>query len=111
MTLAAPNSRRGRSILALAVLAVLAAAVGGLLWHNNANAALPATTVTLSQAPAAGSNVNPGQDVTYTLTITTTGPNTSGAVVLAINVDAANLNGVVGDVTCPPANTGGAGIT
>lgn len=111
MTLAAPRSRRGKALLVLVALGAVMAVLGGLLWRDNARAALPDTTLNLTQSPPAGQSVNPGGTVTYTLTITTTGPNTNGAVVLKIDIDGTNLNGVVGNVTCPAANVGGAGIT
>jgi len=88
MTLAAPRSRQGRAFLALAFLAAMVAVVGGFLWATQAHADLPTTTLTYTQSPTGPATVNPGTLVTYTITLQTTGTNSSGAVVLTAAVDA-----------------------
>jgi len=105
MTLAAPKSRWGKSSLALAFVALLAAAVGGFLWHNSARANMPTTTVTLSQSPAAGSTVAPGDTVTYTMVTSTTGVNDNGAVIMRITLGA-GLDATTSTVNCPSPSGG-----
>jgi hypothetical protein len=96
MTLAAPKSRRGRFSLATAILAVLVAAVGALLWQQSASAVLPTITVTFDDN--AGASVNPGEAITYTATITVSGvaaetPNT----VFTVNLDDGLTVGVIAE--------------
>lgn len=106
MTLAAPRSRRGKATLVLAFMAALAALGGAFLWSNQTQANMPATTVTLSQSPATGNFVNPGDTVTYTMVTTTVGVNDNGAVVMTITLGA-GLDVTTSNATCPPNGTGG----
>ncbi|MBE0609785.1 MAG: hypothetical protein IH609_10420, partial [Dehalococcoidia bacterium] len=94
----------------LAILAAFAVmATLGTQW-NKSQAALPATTITLAQSPAGGGSVSPGQTVTYTVNLSTTGVNTNGAVVISV-VLPAGLQTATSTGTCPAAAVGGAGIT
>ncbi|WBL34758.1 hypothetical protein O0235_08110 [Tepidiforma flava] len=91
----------------LAAFAVVAAL--GTQWRKS-DAALPTTQLALSQSPASPGSINPGATITYTLNIQTSAPNTVGAVVLTVTLPS-GVQTSTSAVTCPPANTGGAGIT
>ena len=72
MTLAAPRSRQGRLLLVLAFLAATVAVVGTFVWASNAQADVPAsphTTVVVTDDN--GGTANPGDLITYTVTIKT----------------------------------------
>ncbi len=86
MTLAAPKSRQGRSFLVLAILAALMAVAGGLLWFNRADAAFPASSVSIQAQPSG--SVNPGQLLTYTFRLSLTGTTTGTDVDFRVTLPA-----------------------
>lgn len=104
MTLAAPRSRQGKFALVLAILAAVTAGVAVFLWASQASANMPTTTLTLSQTPDSPATIDPGGAVSYDMTLSTTGTNTSGAIVMTLTVDA-DLTGTT--VTCLPSPNGG----
>ncbi|QFG03093.1 hypothetical protein [Tepidiforma bonchosmolovskayae] len=89
-------------IAILAAFAVMAAL--GSQWRG-ASAQLPLTTTNVTQSPAAGSTINPGSTITYTLTATLTAnlPNTGDELTMQIDLPAGVT---VASVTCSPP-TGG----
>ena len=80
MTLAAPKSRQGKSVLVLAFLAAVIAVLGVFIWSTTTHATF-AATVTITDN-AAGPNINQGEAIQYTIDVSgvgstgaTTGPN------------------------------------
>jgi hypothetical protein len=81
----------------LAAFAVVAAL--GTQWRGS-DAAMPTTSLTLSQTPASPGNINPGATITYTTDLDTSGVNTNGAVVLTVTLPSGVQN-ATSTVTCP----------
>lgn len=89
-------------IAILAAFAVMAAL--GSQWRGS-EAAMPTTSFTISQSPASPGPVNPGQLITYTTDIDTTGVNTNGAVTITITLPA-GVQTATSNVTCPSSAGG-----
>ncbi|WP_322797235.1 hypothetical protein, partial [Tepidiforma sp.] len=98
-------------IALLAAIAVVATL--GSQWRGS-EAAMPTTSFTLSQNPPTPGPVNPGDLITYTTDVDTTGVNSNGPVVITIILPT-GVQATTSTVTCPsPAGgvnwaAGGAG--